>query len=202
MTRKPEVGKAMTRCIVCKKYSAFCDDDNVCDKCASITSRPLRFVTKNGMMPLTSNGMILSEDNWHSLQVQINKFYSTHDIEWIDERNKETIELNKWKSNRIGIPSGTPGFVYLLQASNGYYKIGRAINVGNRLKNHLRMFPLQIEVIHTVMVQDMVKAERFLLKMFFEEKLQGEWFLLNDEQADWICSLTPELLDAIVKQSD
>lgn len=193
---------AMSSCIVCKKYNAFLDEDRVCERCAKITSRPLRFITRRGLMPILSSGMILPESEWHSLQVQVNKFYTSHDEEWIKNHDEEAKALNKWKLAKAnGDMSNVPGFIYFLKASNGCHKIGRAIDVDKRLKGHLRMFPLQIEIVHTVKVQDMVKSETFLLKMFSGEKLQGEWFLLSDEQANWICSLTPELLDAMVQQS-
>lgn len=189
--------RAMNSCVVCKKYSAFCDSDGVCEKCAALRPITVRFVEKQGLMPVRSDGKVLSEDEWYRLQSQVSRFYMHHEQEWIDEQNKKNKEIRHWAHTHKNSP-GVPGYVYLLKASNGYFKIGRAFDVNKRLKGHKRMYPLQIDVLHTVYSMDMVKAENHLLKRFEEYKMQGEWFLLEPDHVEWICGLTSEELDQVV----
>jgi hypothetical protein len=192
--------RAMNSCVVCKKYSAFCGSDGVCEKCASLRPTTIHFVEKKGMMPVKIDGYILSEDDWYRLQSQVNKFYSSYDPEWINDQNKENREIRRWKELPRNSP-GVPGYIYLLKASNGFFKIGRAANVEKRLNNHKRMYPLEIEVLHTVYVADTVRTESYLLKRFEDYKLQGEWFLLEREHVDFICQLTTDKLNQIVTET-
>jgi hypothetical protein len=155
------------------------------------------FVEKQGMMPVKTDGYVLSEDDWFRLQSQVNRFYSRYDQDWIDEQNEKNRKIRKWASTPRNSP-GLPGYIYLLKASNGFFKIGRAINVEKRLIGHRRMYPLEINVLHTVYVTDMVRTESYLLKRFEDYKMQGEWFLLEPDHVDFICSLTSEELNQIV----
>lgn len=82
------------------------------------------------------------------------------------------------------------GFVYLVRAYTGEYKIGYSFDVGRRIKAFSVQPPFKYELIHTFPADDMVQAETMLHDKFAEARIKGEWFLLNDDDIKWIQSIT------------
>lgn len=72
-----------------------------------------------------------------------------------------------------------PGYVYLLKASTGHYKIGRSKKVIDRLKLFEVKLPFEVEIIHLFPCVDMVDAERQLHIIFADKRVNGEWFDLS-----------------------
>jgi hypothetical protein len=75
----------------------------------------------------------------------------------------------------------TPGFVYLLRADNGLYKIGRSEDPEGRLAG-LGVLPLPVVLLHRIASNDMVWLERRLHRLFSEFRVRGEWFALSESQ--------------------
>lgn len=121
-----------------------------------------------------------------------NASVSSDDIDWI---NKERARVKAENERR----KYTPGFVYLMKSSNGYYKIGRATNVDIRNKQHLRDYPIAIDVIHFFFCRNCVKGESYLLKMFGDRRLQGEWFELEPDDVKFITSITDEIAKSMFR---
>jgi hypothetical protein len=72
-----------------------------------------------------------------------------------------------------------PGFVYIIsnRAWPGYYKVGRAENVRDRLATFQTGSPHRdYEVAYTVGVPDCVAAERFAHEALADSRREGEWF--------------------------
>ena len=75
------------------------------------------------------------------------------------------------------------GYVYLLKAENGLYKIGRSktpeVRIGSITK---AIAPFDIKVVNTAFYPDCYKAESELHKLLAEKRRRGEWFELTDNE--------------------
>jgi hypothetical protein len=68
------------------------------------------------------------------------------------------------------------GFVYLMYAKTGEYKIGSSINPSSRIKGLSVGLPAKLELIHTFPADDMKQAERTLHEKFANKMERSEWF--------------------------
>jgi len=83
------------------------------------------------------------------------------------------------------------GFVYIFgSVATGYFKIGCGDRPASRLRDYERSkLPFPVEMIHTIPVDDKVMAEAELHRLFRENRTNGEWFKLTDEELGKITSL-------------
>lgn len=90
-----------------------------------------------------------------------------------------------------GKPANKIGFVYLFGSpENGYYKIGRGNNPPSRMKTYERSkLPFPVVMIHTIPVDDSVKAEAELHRLFREQRTNGEWFRLTSDDVNKITGI-------------
>jgi len=72
------------------------------------------------------------------------------------------------------------GYVYLVASSNGLFKIGRTINL------HQRMWQLssdhpeeELALIYAVELKDQFNGERWLHRKYRHKRVHGEWFNLD-----------------------
>jgi hypothetical protein len=81
-------------------------------------------------------------------------------------------------------PPDRSGYIYLLGPSNGLYKIGRTIDVEQRLKSIQTYFPHKLNLVCCHETSDMYNAEGFAHALFEDKRVRGEWFELspNDVQ--------------------
>ena len=85
-----------------------------------------------------------------------------------------------------------PGYIYLMKAENGYYKIGRSKDVPARLKQLNREFPIKIEVVHQFWATDYISREKDLHFLFKDQQQEGEWFALDQGDIETIMELKDE----------
>lgn len=81
------------------------------------------------------------------------------------------------------------GFVYLIKAVTGHYKIGRTKDISTRVNFFVVKLPFEIELIHHFEADDMRKAEAELHQMYKTQRVNGEWFNLADEDVAFIKSI-------------
>ena len=86
------------------------------------------------------------------------------------------------------------GYVYLIRAENGLYKIGKAKNVNARMKPFRVDFPMKWELIHTIKSNDYGAAEGGLHKTFADKRDVGEWFRLSPDDVAFITGLQDGML--------
>ena len=79
-----------------------------------------------------------------------------------------------------------PGYVYLVRADNGTYKIGRSAYPKRRIKELGVKLPWALEVIHLIKTDSMIDLEEGFHAHFEEQRLSGEWFDLTDEDVAFI----------------
>ena len=77
-------------------------------------------------------------------------------------------------------PPAGPGYVYLVRADNGLYKIGKAKDVEDRFKTFGSTCACKLELIHTVYSDKPHDLERRLHNRYAEKRSHGEWFALTD----------------------
>jgi hypothetical protein len=83
-----------------------------------------------------------------------------------------------------------PGYVYLVGADNGLYKIGRAKNVDDRVNFFGVKLPMKTWLVHSFYSDNYDKAEKQLHEHFAEQRNHGEWFNLSDADVEKIKSLS------------
>jgi len=81
------------------------------------------------------------------------------------------------------------GFVYLMYAGDGYYKIGITKDVQHRLVE-LNYFPMvKVELVHCFHYSDARIAEGFLHERYYNKRIKFEWFQLDTKDVEWIKTL-------------
>lgn len=83
------------------------------------------------------------------------------------------------------------GCVYVLK-SGDFCKIGRTSNLTARIPALSIALPQPSEVVVVLETTDHVRLERDLHKKFSDKRVNGEWFILDDDDIAWIrCLETP-----------
>lgn len=75
------------------------------------------------------------------------------------------------------------GYVYILKADFGVYKIGRTKDLERRLRD-FRIFPKEFELVHSIACEDEVKVEKELHERYKDKKVRNEWFELTDSDIE------------------
>ncbi len=99
---------------------------------------------------------------------------------------REEKEVMKNKNNNRAVK----GIIYILK-SGEYYKIGKTKNLPSRLDTlavGVRV-PFDIQLVHSFKSNDYNSAEAGLHKTFESKRTDGEWFVLSQEDVDFLCSL-------------
>lgn len=164
---------------------------------------PLLEDTPEVVHPMTHNGricghlhLILSRAAWEEMYAEGVAFYASVTDEWIEAYNASRLQDDEdyereWAEGlrrAAKKPRRTkPGYVYLLKSEDGFYKIGRALNVTDRSNLIGTQMPQKIEVVHTFYSADYCGAEKALHDMFREKRINGEWFKLEPADVEHIC---------------
>jgi hypothetical protein len=81
------------------------------------------------------------------------------------------------------------GWIYVIgNREYGWYKVGRTINLRQRLDT-LLLLPFPLEIVTTLRTANPPQSERTLHKIFAESRINGEWFALSDTDLNWLRSL-------------
>jgi nucleoside 2-deoxyribosyltransferase len=98
------------------------------------------------------------------------------------KRNHQSKKLCSDRLNRCG-------YVCLIKADTGHYKIGRTNSIPNRMKLFAVKLPFDFEIIHTFPAEDATEAEEELHNLFNEKRVRGEWFNLDKADIDHVKSI-------------
>lgn len=188
----------MFRCKYCLKYRHEIDSEGACEKCQEkLIDRPIHLtieqvsVTKS--VPYFRGGQVLSRSKWMEIRRKLDAYYTGVSDDEIDEYNRDIKKARAAENSK----NKAVGYIYLLSTNVGYYKIGRAMNLEERLTDHRRAYPVEITVEHSIRVSDVFTCELYLLKQFREKRLQGEWFSLTPDEVAWIKSLDKATLERL-----
>jgi hypothetical protein len=82
---------------------------------------------------------------------------------------------------------GNYGWIYILKSPEGYRKIGKTINPGQRVAQITPALPFKVqeEFWFICALGNEGRVERLLHEKFKTKRTNGEWFKLNDEDMRW-----------------
>jgi Meiotically up-regulated gene 113 len=81
------------------------------------------------------------------------------------------------------------GYIYILKAANGLYKIGKTRNIAARINAIRTASPEKVEVYRVFQSTEYSRMEIHLHKMFANYREIGEWFRLTPEELETIDSI-------------
>lgn len=91
-------------------------------------------------------------------------------------------EAKKANRNKVG-------YIYLVEADNGFCKIGKTKNVTNRVNEFGVKLPMKTRLVHSFQSSQYDQAEIALHEKYSEKRSHGEWFALTQEDIAYICSI-------------
>lgn len=81
------------------------------------------------------------------------------------------------------------GYVYIIKADTGHYKIGKSSNVPRRMSLFAVKLPFDFEMINYFHCDDMHFAENLFHKIYKPQHVRGEWFDLKDYQVELLSQI-------------
>jgi hypothetical protein len=107
-------------------------------------------------------------------------------------------EKGAYSSKRHNTLRIDEGYVYLIRAmGENLYKIGKSTNPEKRVQSIIGGLPMKAEAIHIAWFEDHSYAEQMFHDTFSKTRKNGEWFILEDEDVEFIksfgqnCDLNP-----------
>jgi hypothetical protein len=113
------------------------------------------------------NDVLIPQDIWLSIQAYLEP-----------DRPRKSSAVNQ-----------TQGYVYLIQSTSGYFKIGKAKDVQNRLKTFEVKLPFEVDLLHSIECDNYNQAESQLHERFKTKRVKGEWFNLTPDDVNYIKSI-------------
>jgi Meiotically Up-regulated Gene 113 (MUG113) protein len=83
----------------------------------------------------------------------------------------------------------TQACVYIVECY-GFYKIGKTVNLKNRIREMQTGNPIELQVAHVIYSDRHSDVEQALHAVFADQNVHGEWFKLSDKQIDSIKSMS------------
>jgi hypothetical protein len=71
------------------------------------------------------------------------------------------------------------GYVYIIEAEDGFYKIGRSKNVPRRMSEFGVLLPSPVKPVYAFKMSDAPWAEKAMHQAFANQRANGEWFKLS-----------------------
>lgn len=140
----------------------------------------------------------LSNTGYNLYEVRQNPFLSQNaknilDMYFSGELKEKASQEREAKKSETKTKQTKAGIVYLLN-SGIYYKIGKTKNLPSRMESLAIgvIAPFDIKLIHHFKTNDYSGDEKMLHNMFSEKRVNGEWFILTDEDVSYICSMKGE----------
>jgi len=91
---------------------------------------------------------------------------------------------------RLSYEPAKPGYIYLIESTHGYYKIGLSRTPVQRIKTLGVKLPFPIKVQHLILTNHMYKAEKVLHEQYATKRVNGEWFDLTENDIADIKAIT------------
>lgn len=98
-----------------------------------------------------------------------------------------------WVRNIDDLPRGN--YVYLIRdvSVTGAYKIGLTNKPARRLIDFMVKLPFKVHIVHVQEVSDSRVAETYLHRTYKQKHVDGEWFMLSDDEVKQLCEEEMEL---------
>lgn len=136
---------------------------------------------------ISDRGLYLTKADWLELRDELDRFFACVDDAEILEHNAQEMArqleesrnpIRPLREERGRVPK--PGFVYLLKADNGLYKIGKAKEIDSRLTQIKPALPYELELVVYYQTADMTYSELHWHEHFADKRKNGEWFALTE----------------------
>lgn len=148
--------------------------------------------TYRAFLAINSRVCIAKNVNGTSCTGSLQRFNTPKDFEiasftgdwssFLCNRHKPTIATDVSKKNKA-----KSGFIYLVQEeSKGFFKIGRAADLHNRMKTFHVKLPFKVNLHYSFMCDDYIQAEKKLHEHFGASRVDGEWFSINEHDLELI----------------
>lgn len=146
-------------------------------------------------------GYIITNEEMEIIVSDVADFYKTHDDNYIKELNKEIDRQKKEEYERVvnrpeepKKPKHSDGYVYFAKNENNVIKIGRTINLKNRMKSLNTSSPHTIDLVGYIKTGSCVELEEIAQRFFEDANVKGEWFdLSNKDMQDFATAYGEEL---------
>jgi len=112
-----------------------------------------------------------------------------HETFWCFITNKDKMLAYYEEVGKAKLKNPVTGFVYLLKADNGVYKIGASTTPNQRSKTLGLQLPYETALMHTIETDDMYGLENELHRKFAKKRKRGEWFELDEADIEYIKGL-------------
>lgn len=99
-------------------------------------------------------------------------------------------DQNPAASKLLGEHMKRSGYVYIIRAETGHYKVGRSKNVPQRMRLFAVKLPFKFDIIRYFPCTDMYLAEKELHEALAGYRTQGEWFNLTQNIVDFLADIT------------
>jgi len=125
----------------------------------------------------------------YDLLVQVAR---TTDCDWINNQAfdllKEREKAQQFAGQRSNIKAAEDrsGYVYVVEADNGLYKIGLSKEPRKRIDALGVKLPYELEIIILIETPDRYELERELHEQFADKRKNGEWFELTSKDLETI----------------
>lgn len=108
--------------------------------------------------------------------------------EMISQLSEGTLEqarsmLRESRCSKHRSPTET---LYIIMDSHGSYKIGVTGDLARRLKTLRTANPYDLRVVFSLSGEGVLAIERDLHRVFAEKRINSEWFLLSDEDVEFV----------------
>jgi hypothetical protein len=169
-----------------------------CNYCGRIYGTdPLKVVNHCG-----APRCIQAHEDWLEHRAEIKRLHgSGRSNSGSSSSKKEKSDLDKENRSLLDFSLDNPnsptvrGWIYLIEAENGLYKIGRSDDIEKRFGDLVNQSPVPLWLNHTIFCSNYARAETWLHHQFKQKRHHGEWFRLSEDEVEWITNLEDYSLD-------
>lgn len=146
---------------------------NTIEEAKYLHADPIGFVSERLFIPRSMTQWAVKQDmTGYDLQILFDSFENPHSKKPKTKTKKE-------------------GFIYFVrEESRGHVKIGRTIDLEDRLKTFTVVLPFKIELATYFKCKDYVRAEKLLHEFYEYLRVDGEWFRMGANNIETATSET------------
>lgn len=148
----------------------------------------------NPDMPVITRKQLPGEsyDDWRERITGERPRYDDAGRELVSDAMIANMSFDRKTPKPTAIPRNRAGYVYVLAVPNtpGLFKIGRTVDLDDRLRTFNVKLPFPVQYEHTIKSRDCYALETTLHRLFAEQRVQGEFFMLDPADLSILKSLT------------
>lgn len=148
----------------------------------------------NPDVPILSRKQLPDEsyDDWRERITGERPRYDEAGHEMISDAMINNMGIGSKTRKSVPTPRNRAGYVYVLEVPNtpGLFKIGRTVDLDDRLRTFNVKLPFPVEYEHTVKSNDCYALETMLHRLFAGQRVSGEFFMLDAADLSILKSLT------------